>query len=274
MRLLIAVDMEGISGVVNWNQVNPEHAEYQRFRKIMTEDVNAAIRGAAEAGAKAFVVADGHWDSSNLLIEALDPRAQLAAGTPAPLSMVQGVQSGVDAALFIGYHARAGTPNAILDHTWSSTRVANLWLNGRLCGEFGFNAAVCGHFGVPVLMVSGDQAVCAEAREWVPEVETVQVKQAVGRWAAECLPLAEAQARIQEGAQRAVHRFREGQGPRPLRLETPLRVQVEFLATQMADGAMLLPGAERVDGRTIAFTAPDALSAYRSFRAAVALAVR
>jgi len=274
MRLLIAVDMEGISGVVNWNQVNPDHAEYQRFRKVMTEDVNAAIRGAAEAGASDFIVADGHWDSSNILIEALDARAHLAAGTPAPLSMVQGVESGVDAALFIGYHARAGSLNAILDHTWSSTRVANLWINDRICGEFGFNAAVCGHFGVPVLMVSGDQAVCAEAREWVAGVETAQVKRAVGRWAAECLPLAEAQRLISETAKRAVARFREGRGPRPLRLEAPLAVKVEFQASQMADGAMLLPGAERVDGRTIAFSAPDALSAYRTFRAAVALAVR
>ena len=164
MKILIAVDMEGISGVVNWDQVDPRHAEYTRFRRIMTQDVNAAIQGCLAAGAKEVVVADGHASGYNILIEELDPRARLNSGNSAPLAMVQGIDASFNAAMFVGYHACAGSMNAILDHTWSSSSVANVWLNGVLVGETGLNAAVCGHFNVPVIMLSGDQTVCAEAR--------------------------------------------------------------------------------------------------------------
>ncbi len=272
MKLLIACDMEGISGVVSWDQVSPAHPEYSRFRKIMTADVNAAIQGAAAGGATEFLVRDGHELANNLLIEELDPRASLNAGATMPLSMVQGVESRVDAAIFIGYHARVGTLNAILDHTWSSARLANVRLNGRLVGEFGLNSAVCGHFGVPVLMVSGDQAVCAEAKEWVAGIETAAVKQALGRFSAECLPLARSQQVIRETAEQAVRRFLAGKGPAPLKVKTPVRIEVEMNAAHMADTAALLPGAGRVDGRTLVVEAEDMLQAYQAFRALVMLA--
>ncbi len=274
MKLLIAVDMEGISGVVNWDQVDPGHPEYQRFRRIMTDDVNAAIQGAASAGATEFVVADGHWASSNLLIENLDPRACLNSGSPSPFSMVTGVDGGVDAAFFIGYHARAGSLQAILDHTWSSTRIANVWLNGRLTGEFGINAAVCGHFDVPVLMISGDQTVCAEALEWVPGIETARVKKAAGRYSAELLPLVEAQKLIRETAEHALRNYISGKYPPPLKVKTPVSVKVEFQAQNHADAAVIMPGAKRLDGRAIEFKAADMAAAYPAFRTLVNLASR
>jgi D-amino peptidase len=273
MKLLIAADMEGISGVTTWDHVNIEHAEYQRFRRIMTQDINAAVRGAVEGGASEIVVSDGHWNGTNVLIEELDSHARLNCGGPTPFSMVQGVDQGVDAAIFIGYHARMGTPQAILDHTWSSARVANLWLNQRVSGETGLNGAVCGAFGVPVVMVSGDQALCAEAADWIPGVSTVQVKRATGRSGAECLPLAQAQALIQTGTARAVREFMAGRGPAPLRLATPVTVGVEFLYSDMADRAALLPGSVR-DGRKLEYTAPDMPTAYRAFRSLVTLAQR
>jgi D-amino peptidase len=272
MKLLIACDMEGISGVVNWDQVNPSHPEYGRFRKLMTAEVNAAIQGAAAGGATEFLVRDGHELSNNLLLEELDSRAVLITGSTAPLAMVQGVERGIDAAIFIGYHARAGSQNANLDHTWSSARVANVWLNGRLVGEFGLNSAVCGHFGVPVLMVSGDHALCAEAKEWVPEVETAAVKTAIGRFAAECPPPALTHQLIRDGAERAVRRFLAGKGPVPLQLTPPVRIELEMIASQMVDAAALLPGAQRVDGRRLAYEAEDMLQAYAAFRAMVNLA--
>ena len=274
MKLLIAVDMEGISGVVNWDQVDPGTAEYQRFRAIMTDDVNAAIQGAASGGADEFVVADGHWASSNILIEKLDPRASLNCGTPSEFSMVQGVDSGVDGALFIGYHARAGSLHAILDHTWSSTRVANVWLNGRITGEFGLNASVCGHFGVPPLMISGDQSVCAEARDWAPGIETAQVKTAGGRYAALCLPLETSQNLIRETAERAVRNFLAGIYPAPLETRTPVDIKVEFQSSNMADSVMIMPGIRRLDGRTVELTAPDMPAAYLAFRTTIGLAAR
>ncbi len=272
MKLLIAVDMEGISGVVTWDHVTPTHAEYQRFRRLMTEDVNAAIQGASAGGATQFLVADGHWAGANILIENLDTKAHLNCGSPSPFSMVQGVDTDVDAAIFIGYHAMAGTQNAILDHTWSSARVANLWLNGRLTGEFGLNAAMCGYFNVPVLMVSGDQSVAAEAQSFVPQVETAVVKKAAGRWAAECLPLNTSRELIRDTAERAVSAFLDGKGPAPIKMNTPVTVTVEFLAAQMADGASLVPGAVRLDGRKVEFQAADMAEAYRAFRSMVGMA--
>lgn len=274
MKLLIAVDMEGITGVVTWNHVDPSHAEYQRFRRLMTQDVNAAIRGAAEAGVDEIVVSDGHWNSDNILIEEIDPRARLNSGTPSPFSMVQGVDEGVDAAFFIGYHARMGTEKAILDHTWSSARVQNVWLNGRLTGEFGLNASVCGHFGVPVLLLSGDQAVNREASEWAPGIENVVVKRASSRWAAELLPPAVTQEMICQAASRAVQNYQAGKGPAPLQPGQPVTVAVEFLYSEMADKAILLPGSKRLDGRKIEFVSPDMPTAYQSFRAAATLAIR
>lgn len=269
MKLLIACDMEGISGVVAWNQVDPSNPEYQRFRHLITGDVNAAVAGAFTGGATEIVIADGHWNSSNVLLEELDLRASLNTGTPSHLSMVQGVDGGVDAAIFLGYHARAGSLNAVLDHTWSSVRVANLWLNGRLTGEFGLNGAVCGQFGVPVLMVSGDQTVCAEAHDWVPGVATAQVKQAAGRYAAHCLPLEESRKLITDTAQKAVKAFLAGKSPAPLKIDLPVTVTIEFFHTNMADQTSLLPGSSRLDGRRIEFKAKSMVEAYTSFRAAV-----
>ncbi len=271
MKILIAVDMEGISGVVHWEQVVPGQADYGRYRHIMTEDVNAAVRGAFEGGATEVLVTDGHYFGRNLLIEDLDPRARLNAGT-APLSMVAGVDTGVDGVMFVGYHARIGAPSAILDHTWSDERVANVWLNGRLTGETGLNGAVCGHFNVPVIMLSGDQTVCAEAHEWLGEVETAIVKQAHGRMAAECLPLAEAQQKIRAAATRAVKRLREGQAPAPLRLPSPITVVVDFIQSEMADRAMIFPGVRRGPDRHVEVVAEDMVKAYAAFRTLLALA--
>lgn len=273
MKILIAADMEGISGVTHWDQVTTTHPEYARFRKIMTADVNAAIRGAAQAGAEEIVVTDGHASGTNILIEELDARARLNAGNGSPFSMVQGIDATVDGALFVGYHARSGSLNAILNHTWSGS-VQDVTLNGRGVGEIGLNAAVCGHFGVPVLMISGDQTACGEARDLLGSIETAVVKQAVGKMSAECLPLELSQRLICEAAARAVGRLRAGETFTPFRTAEPVQVVVEFQLPEMAEGASLLPGARRPDGRRIEFTAPDMPSAYQFFRAVVSLARR
>lgn len=272
MKVLIACDMEGISGVTTWDDVTPGTANHARFRRIMTMDVNAAIKGCVQAGVEEFVVTDGHDMGSNILIEELDPRARLISGMEGPFSMVQGVDGGVSAALFVGYHARRGSQNAVLDHTWSSAAVANLWLNGKLTGEIGLNAAVCGHFDVPIVMLSGDQTACAEAADLIDGIELAAVKQARGRMVAECLSLETAQSRIREAAGRGINRVRAGVPPPSYTIEAPIMAAVEFITTEMADKAVLLPGSTRLDGTRIQFTAADMVTAYRSFRAAVALA--
>ena len=270
MKILIAADMEGITGVVHADHTDSTHPEYQRFRRLMTADVNAAIRGAFDGGADEVVVSDGHGGARNILIEELDSRARLNSGSPAPFSMVQGVDAGVNGVMFVGYHARVGTPNAILDHTWSSARVAGVWLNGDPIGEIGVNAALAGHFGAPVIMISGDQSACAEATNLLGAVETAIVKQASGRTSAECLPPEVTQAKIREAAKRAVKRLREGKAPKPYRVVTPVIMAVEYIRSEMADAASLLPGARRTDKR-LECTADDMPTAYRTFRAMVAL---
>jgi D-amino peptidase len=271
MKILIATDMEGITGVTTWDQVTPGHAEYARFRKLMTQDVNAAVRGACDGGADQILVADGHWNGSNILVEELDRRARLNSGSPSPMSMMQGIDESVDGVFFVGYHARNGSPDAILDHTWSSRTVANVWLNEILTGEYGLNAALAGHFGVPVVMASGDQTACGQMSDLLGEIKVAVVKHASGRYAAECLPPQVSQGMIYQAALRAVERLAAGDMPDPFILDTPVRVTVEFFTSDMADRASLLPYTQR-KGTCVSFTAQEMETAYRAFRSMVTMA--
>src|SRR6266542_1531997 len=203
MRIYISVDMEGIAGVVHEDQTNPVDprcaAEYARFRKLMTGEANAAVEGALAAGATQFVVNDSHWDMRNLLPEELHEAAELLSGGPKRLSMLEGIERGFDAALFIGYHARAGTPRAVLDHTIMDA-VRDVRLNGRSMGELGLNAALAGAYGVPVALVSGDRATAEEARALLGRgIETVIVKEAVSRHAARSVAPAAARQLVRDG---------------------------------------------------------------------------
>jgi D-amino peptidase len=185
--------------------------------------------------------------------------------------MMQGIDESVDGVFFVGYHARNGTPSAILDHTWSSKTVANVWLNDILTGEYGLNAALAGHFGVPVIMASGDQTACAQIVELLGDLETAVVKQASGRFAAECLTPQVTQEMIFLSAARAVNRLVEGDVPDPFVLDTPVRVTVEFFTSDMTDRATRIPFTQR-DGTRVSFTAKEMASAYNGFRAMVMLA--
>ena len=173
--------------------------------------------------------------------------------------------------MFVGYHARIGTQNAILEHTWSDERVANLLINGQPFGEIGLNAAVSGHFSAPVVMITGDQAACAEATSLLGAIETAIVKTSSGRMAAELLPPAVTQEMIQAGAKKAVQRLIDGQAPQPLRLSPPITMAIDFVQSEMADKAALLPGARRFE-RRVEYSAADMVTIYAAFRTALALA--
>ena len=273
MKILIAADMEGITGVVHWDQVTPAHSEYSRFQKLMTGDVNAAIRGAYAGGATSVVVTDGHNNGRNILIEDLDERASLNSGSPARLSMVSGVDDNVDGVMFVGYHGRMGSQNAILDHTWSDERVSGLWINERVFGESGLNGAVCGHFDVPVIMASGDQTLCAEVQDFFGnKIEIAQVKKAVSRMSAECLPPAVTANLIEEAAKRAVINLRSDVAPKPFKVSGPIKMTVEFIQSEMADKAALMPNATRITDRRVEYTADDMITIYLAFRTLLALA--
>lgn len=271
MRVYISVDMEGVAGVVHEDQtdpVDPRHAgEYNRFRRLMTGEANAAIEGALGAGAERVLVNDSHWLMMNLLAEELHPAAELLSGGPKARSMVEGVEAGFDAAMFIGYHARAGVGQAIIDHTYTSI-VHEARLNGRPVGELAINAALAGTYDVPVALVSGDQSLAAEARELLgPPVETVVVKHAVGRFSARSVAPSVACRLIREGAAAALRRTHA-----PYRLPAPVRLEVDFQLTQMADMAELAPGSVRVGGRTVAYTHDDYREVFRAWRALYNLA--
>lgn len=273
MKILIAADMEGITGVVHWNQVMPGNADYPRFRKLMTEDINAAIRGAFAGGATSVTVTDGHNDGRNILIEELDPRASLTSGSPAPLSMVNSVDDGVHGVMYVGYHARMGAINGILDHTWSDERVSGLWINERAFGEAGLNGAVCGHFDVPVIMASGDQTLCAEVKEFFGnEIETAQVKKAVSRMSAECLPPAQSAKLIEEVAKRSVINLKSGKAPRPFKVSSPIKMELEFEQSDMADKASYMPHARRTTDRRVEYISDNIITIYLAFRTMLALA--
>jgi D-amino peptidase len=264
MRVLIAADMEGISCVTRWEHVDPGHAEYQRFRSIMTDEVNAAIDGALDGGATSILVTDGHNAGRNVLIEKLRAPAHLISGSPAPLSMVEGVQNS-DVAFFIGYHAMAGTAGAILCHTWTD-QVRGVWLNDRAVGEIGLNAAVCGSFNVPIGLVTGDVAATQEALDLLGPIETVAVKRAVSRMAAECYPIEENHRAIRLAATRAVRAAHA-----PWRVDAPITLVVELSRPDQIDRAMRMPGTVRVSGTKLQWTGADMREVYRAFRAIAGL---
>ena len=273
MKILIAADMEGITGVVHWDQVNPNHSEYSRFRKLMTGDVNAAIRGCFAEGATSVAVTDGHNNGRNILIEDLDPRAELNSGSPSSLSMVHGVDEGVDGVMYVGYHGRMGAINAILDHTWSDERVSGLWINDRAFGEAGLNGAVCGHFDVPVIMASGDQTLCAEVQDFFGNnIETAQIKKAVSRMSAKCLPPSKTSKLIEDAAKRAMQNLKNQKAPKPFKLPASIKMTIEFEQSEMADKAEIMPFAERTTDRRVEYIADDMVTIYRAFRTMLALA--
>jgi len=273
MRVYISVDMEGIAGVVHEDQTNPVDprcaSEYARFRKLMTAEANAAIEGALEAGASQVLVNDSHWFMRNLLAEELNQAAVLVSGDPKRWSMMEGIDDGFDAAMCIGYHARAGTKNAVLDHTYTD-RVLEARLNGRPVGEFALNAALAGSFGVPVVLASGDNALAAEAKELLGDaVHCVVVKEAVSRHAAKSVAPAVACRLIRDAAADALH---QKPLPRPYIVQAPIGLEVDFQLTVMADRAELLPGAKRAGPRTIAYMHEDYRELFRAWRALYSLA--
>ena len=204
MKVFISVDMEGISGITDPEDVLPDGADYQRGREFMTGDANAAILGAYDGGADEVLVNDSHWIMRNLLLERLDPRARTIKGFHKSLCMVQGLDASYDGAVFVGYHACAGTEGGVLNHTLLGKEIQNVYLNGEPTGETRLNAAFAGHFGVPVLVVAGDAAVCAEAERFLDGVQTVAVKDGIDKFSANCLHPEVAQARIREATARAL----------------------------------------------------------------------
>lgn len=258
LKVHISVDMEGITGVVTSDQLGPTGFEYAKFREIMTREAVAAVAAAKAAGATEVVVADSHGNGENLLIDQFPPDVRIVRAWPRALGMMAGIDATFDAALFIGYHASTTNPSGVRAHTFSSATLTRVALNNVEVTEGAWNAAIAGHFGVPVLMVSGDDAAVAEVRKVVGDIEGAVVKQTLG-FHATLTMTPQAGLDLIAGKVRAA--FERRAQIRRYAVKTPVTVDVSFKNYTVAELLAYLPGVERTDAHSIRFVAPDMVKA-------------
>lgn len=254
LKVHISVDMEGVAGTVTGDQLSPGGFEYGRFREFMTREALAAVESARAAGATEIVVADAHGNGENLLIEQFPPDVRVIRSWPRKLGMVAGVDDGVDAAIFIGYHAGTSNPVGVRAHTFSSANLARVALNGTNVTEGSWNAAIAGQFGVPVVMMSGDDAAIAEVRKAIGNVEAAETKRTLGFHSANTIT---PQASADLIRQRVRAAFARRQDFKPYRVYGPITVDVTFKNYMPAEVLAYLPLFERTDSHSIRFTAKD-----------------
>ncbi|MQA91307.1 MAG: aminopeptidase [Gemmatimonas sp.] len=259
-RVYISADMEGVAGVVTGEQLGPKGFEYARFRTFLTDEVLAAIQGARAAGAGEIVVSDSHGNGQNLLIERFPEDVRVVRSWPRPLMMMEGINEGFDAAFFLGYHTGSTNRSGVRAHTMSSARLTSVRINGSETSEAMINAAIAGHFGVPVGLVTGDDATVAETRAFLPEAEGAVVKRAISFHSADSLTPAAACAHIERQAFSAVRRLGEFT---PFRLDPPVELEISFKHYRPAELLDLLPIFDRPAARTIHCSCKDILHASR-----------
>jgi D-amino peptidase len=260
-KVYISVDMEGISGVNSDNQTSNTGAEYGRARKLMVEDANAAIRGAFEGGATEVVVNDSHGSQRNLLPEDLDPRAQLISHSFKRHGMMEGLDSTYAAVIFVGYHAKAGSPRGVFAHTGSGV-VRDLQVNGVSVGEGGMNALLAAWFGVPVVMVTGDDVAVEEQKVTAPNVRGVVVKRAINTRAVHLRPLADTRREIQAAAKESVAAAKRF----PPKRGATYTVRMQFQNPNIPDVATAFREIRPVASDAVEFTRDNMPDAYRMIR--------
>lgn len=260
MKIFMSVDIEGVACVVHSEEGKLEGVEYERARRWMTWEANAAIEGALTAGATEIVVADSHGHMRNLLADELHEEAQLIRGAPRPLGMMHGIDDSYDAVFFVGYHAMEGAKGGILAHTYSGLALYEVQLNGKVLGETGFNAAIAGYCGVPVALVTGDDGLEAEAKSILPWTERVVTKWVYNFYSARNLTPKMSQRQIREGATQALARLSE---MKPFEFKPPYDLQIKFKRALYADMVEVIPGVQRVDGRTVTYTSDDLIEVSR-----------
>jgi D-amino peptidase len=258
LKVYISVDMEGVVGTVTGDQLGPSGFEYGRFREFMTREALAAVEAARAAGATEIIVSDSHGNGENLLIELFPPDVRIIRSWPRRLQMMAGVDRSVDAVVFIGYHASTTNPQGVRAHTFSSATLTRVALNGTEVTEGAWNAAIAGHFGVPVVMISGDDAAVAEVRKVVGDIEGAEVKKSLGFHAAMTMT---PQASYELIAQKVKAGIARRASIKPYVVSTPVTVDVSFKHYLPAEVLSYLPGVERVDAHSIRFRARDMLEA-------------
>jgi D-amino peptidase len=260
LKIYISADMEGVVGVVTGDQLGPGGFEYGQARRYLTEEVNAAIGAARAAGATEIVVSDSHGNGENLLMDLLPPDILLVRSWPRPLMMMEGIDESFDAVFFIGYHASTTNPRGVRAHTMSSGNLTGVRLNGVSVPEAGINAAIAGHFGVPAVMISGDDAIVEEAQALLGNIEGAVLKWSHGFHSATTVMPEEAQRRIGAAVVSALDRLRSFE---PYRMDGPVRLEVSFKNYLPAELLAYLPTVRRVDSHTIEYTGQDMLEISR-----------
>lgn len=266
IKVFISVDMEGIGGVVTSEQLGPTGFEYARFREYMTAEALAAIQGARDAGATEFVVADAHGNMQNLLIDRFPAGVTIVRGSPRPLMMMEGIDSTFSAVMFIGYHSGTTNPQGVRAHTISSATFAAVTLNGQPMSESTINAAIAGHFGVPVVMVSGDEQAVGEVQKLIGNVEGAVVKRSISFHAAAVMTPEASQALIRAKAKAAVLRIKDF---KPVAATGPFRLELTYKSYTPAEMMSYLPGTDRVDAHTIRFRAASIVDISRFLEFAI-----
>ena len=264
LKLLISVDMEGVVGVVTADQLGPEGFEYQRAREWMTGELLAAIEAARKEGVTEFVIADSHGNGENLLIDRLPDDVLIVLSWPRPLGMMQGIDSTFDAAVFLGYHTGTSNPEGVRAHTFSSAKLADVRLNGQSVPEGGVNAAIAGHFGVPVIMVSGDDAAVEQIRSVIGDVEGAVVKWHYSFHSAKTMTPAASYKLIGETMKKALRRLDDFE---PFVLSKPVTLDVRFKSYRPSQILAYLPIVERTDSHSIRYVGEDivAISKFLQF---------
>jgi D-amino peptidase len=264
---MISADMEGATGVTWTADVETGSPQWERFRPVFTGDVNACVAGLFAGGATDVLVNEAHSAQRNILLERLDPRARLLTGRHKPLSMMQGIDSGVDGVVFLGYHAAAGL-DGVLSHTYLPNQITGVWLDGVRASEGRLNAALAAEYGVPVLLVTGDDLTCADAAGYAPSASAVAVKQCVSRYAAICKPPSVTATEIEEAAREAMALAGATSAPDP----AGHRIEIEFDAAHLAAAAAVVPTVEQVDVRRVGFDAASMTAAMKAFKVVTAIA--
>jgi D-amino peptidase len=254
LKIYISADMEGVVGVVTGDQLLPQGFEYNRYREFMTAEVASACEAAYQAGATEIVVSDSHGNGENLLIEKLPKNITVVRSFPRPLEMMTGIDASFDAAIFIGYHASTSNPQGVRAHTISSARLADVKLNGVSVTEGALNAAIAGHFNVPVIMISGDDAAVKEVSDAIGPIEGAVVKWSYGFHSARTLMPEIAYELIREKVKKAIARLGEF---KPYKLKTPVQLDVRFKNYRPAEVLAYLPIVQRTDSHSIRFTGKD-----------------
>jgi D-amino peptidase len=267
-RIFISVDMEGISSIVDWSEVDNKHTEYSFTRKIMAGDLNAAIEAAVQSGVKEIIVSDAHGGMRNLRPEEVHEAAHLIRGSPKPYGMMEGIDSDFDAALYVGYHSMKGTQYGIMCHTISGSAIDGIWINNIETGEFGLNSALAGHFGVPSIFLSGDLAATKEAIKFIPGITTAPVKWAIGRYSAKCLHPHEAHKLIRTKVKEALTKEK----PAPYLIKEPVEVKIKFGTSTMCDVVSLIPSFDRYEGRVMKGIFNNYKTALKALRASIYIA--